>query len=115
MGIDVIPDDKLKVGKANEAGQTQNILLTQVDPSFKNNAPLWYYILAESQQAFKNNDTPIQLGPVGGRIVGEVFAGLMIGDSHSFLNQQPDWKPFDSFLNKGKFGIPELISQAIQG
>jgi Animal haem peroxidase len=115
MDIPVVPDSKLKVGKANEDGQTKNILLTQVDPSFKNNAPLWYYILAESQQAFKNNDTPIHLGPVGGRIVGEVFAGLMLGDSHSFLNQQPDWKPFDSLLNKGEFKIADLISQAIQG
>lgn len=38
----------------------------------------------------------------------------MLGDNHSFLNQEPTWEPFDNFTNKkGEFGIAELISQAI--
>lgn len=115
MGIPVVPDSKLKVGKANEDGKTENPTITEVHASFRGKAPLWYYILAESQQAFKNNDTPIVLGPIGGRIVGEVLVGLMLGDKHSYLSQEPDWKPFNSLMKNGKFGITELISKAIGG
>ncbi|MES1224162.1 MAG: heme peroxidase family protein [Bacteroidota bacterium] len=114
MGIAVIPDEKLKVGKANEDGAKSNPPIASLHPAFRNKAPLWFYILSESQQAFINNDTPLHLGPVGGRIVGEVFVGLMLGDKHSFLNQDPLWQPLDSFKKNGKFGIAELISQAIQ-
>ena len=114
MGIAVIPDEKLKVGKANEDGQTENVSIVSLHPGFRNKSPLWFYILSEAQQAFVNNDTAIRLGPVGGRIVAEVFAGLMLGDSHSFLSQDPNWKPLPTFMKNGKFGIAELISQAIQ-
>ena len=37
-------------------------------------------------------NTP-QLGPVGGRIVAEVFLGLMFGDPHSLLRLDPHWIP----------------------
>ena len=114
MNIPVVPDEKLKVGKANQDGQATNQPISKIDPSFTNKAPLWFYILAESQQVFVNNDTPIRLGPVGGRIVGEVFIGLMLGDGHSFLNQEPTWTPMPEFMNQNKFGIPELITQAIK-
>jgi hypothetical protein len=113
MGFPVIPDSKLKVGKANEDGKANNVSIATLDPAYRNNAPLWFYILAEAQQAFENNDTPIHLGPVGGTIVGEVFAGLMQGDKHSFINQDPLWQPLDKFKKDGKFGIAELISAAI--
>ena len=33
------------------------------------------------------------LGPVGGRIVAEVFIGILQGDSMSYLQQDSDWKP----------------------
>ena len=113
MGLPVIPDEKLKVGKANEDGETKNPSIATLHPAFKNNAPLWFYILAEAQQAFKNNDTPIHMGPVGGRIVGEVFVGIMQGDKHSFISQDPLWEPLEIFKKNGKFGIAELISAAI--
>jgi hypothetical protein len=114
IGVPVVPDDRLRVGKANEDDTPNNPLLVKLSPAFKNNAPLWYYILAESQQVFQDNDTPIRLGPVGGRIVAEVFAGLMLGDQYSFLKQDPTWKPFPQFMKAGKFGIAELIAQAMQ-
>ena len=75
---------------------------------------LWYYILAEAQQAFRDDKTPIRLGLVGGRIIGEVFAGLLLGDRHSFLNQDPGWRPIPEFTRNGKFGRAELIAQAMQ-
>jgi hypothetical protein len=72
------------------------------------------YILAEAQHAWrrraerqggsalKQNTQSVKLGSVGGRIVAEVLIGLLLGDSSSFLSQQPSWKP-DCMLN-GKFG-----------
>jgi hypothetical protein len=112
MGIAPIPDEDLRVGKATEEDAGDNVRLVDLSSGFRNNAPLWYYILAEAQQQLKKDETPIRLGPVGGRIVGEVFVGLMLGDKHSFLNQDPNWKPFQEFQNGGKFGIPDLIRQA---
>jgi len=108
-----LPDDKLVVGKANEDGQKTNKSITDlptVGREFEGNAPLWYYVLAEAQQQFKNNATPIRLGPVGGRIVTETFIGLMLADSHSFLSQEPTWTP----NRKRSFGMADLISLATE-
>jgi hypothetical protein len=35
----------------------------------------------------------VTLGPVGGRIVAEVIIGLLQLDRHSFITEQPNWKP----------------------
>lgn len=118
MGLPVIPDNELIVGKASSdpADQKANVPLTQIADEFKGNAPLWFYVLAEGNRQFDGkDDTPIRLGPVGGRIVGEVFVGLMMADSHSYLRQDPDWKPIPEFRNADeKFGIAELLTQATQ-
>ena len=37
----------------------------------------------------KQITTP-QLGPVGGRIVAEVFLGMLFGDNDSFLSADPE-------------------------
>jgi hypothetical protein len=117
LGEDVIPDELLRVGKANEDGMTKkngkiaNPLLTSVSDEFIGNAPLWYYVLAEAQQQFKKNDTPIRLGPVGGRIVAETFIGLMLGDPQSFLQQDSLWKPL-TFLGGADFKIKDLVNAA---
>lgn len=112
MSQPVIPDERLRVGKATANDTPTNPLLTDISPNFADNAPLWYYILAEAQQQFVDNDTPIRLGPVGGRIVGEVFVGLLIGDAHSYLRQDPGFRPRDEFVRNGKFGMAELIRAA---
>ncbi|MCW3061193.1 MAG: heme peroxidase family protein [Capsulimonas sp.] len=120
MGLPVVPDDKLRVGKATAAAQAanDNPLITDISPNFTDNAPLWYYILAEAQQQALgtdgkvNDDTHIHLGPVGGRIIGEVFVGLMWADSHSYLQQHPGWRPIDEFTKNGRFGIAEIIKAA---
>jgi hypothetical protein len=107
MCIEPIPDDKLRVGKATEEDGPDNPRLVDISPKFADNAPLWYYVLAEAQQQFEDDDTPIHLGPVGGRIVTEVIAGLILGDNHSYLAQQPCWQPL--FQRHKKFGFAELI------
>lgn len=111
MEIDPITDDDLTVGGPVEDGDEENPRLVDISPRFKRNAPLWYYILAEAQQ---KEDRPLCLGPVGGRIVGEVFVGLLLYDKHSFLNQDPTWEPFQDFQKDGKFRMADLISQALQ-
>ena len=37
----------------------------------------------------------------------------MLGDNHSFLAQNPDWKPFDAF-GGAKFRIIDLLKAALQ-
>jgi hypothetical protein len=56
----------------------------------QNRAPLWFYVLREAN-VIENGE---RLGPVGARIVAEVFIGLMQGDDKSFQTLEPDWKPF---------------------
>jgi hypothetical protein len=111
MDVAPLDDSVLHVGKATENDTPKNTPLIEVSASFADNAPLWYYILAEAQQQFVTNATPIHLGEVGGRIVAEVFVGLLLGDQYSFLSQAPGWKPEPDFMNSGAFGMADLIKQ----
>ena len=117
MCLEPLTEDELRVGKLTEEDNDNNPRLVDlkdadgnnVGAEFADNAPLWYYILAETRKQFEDDDTPITLGPVGGRIVAEVLSGLIVGDNHSYLAQQPCWKPFDNFTRHGHFGFAELI------
>jgi hypothetical protein len=106
MGLTPLKDDEILIGKALDkpaAGDQQTIAAaTKTFASvFKDNCPLWTYILAEAvnnktppEPTPTTEKTPIttpQLGPVGGRIVAEVFLGLMFADRLSILNQ--NWTP----------------------
>jgi hypothetical protein len=51
--------------------------------------PLWYYVLKEAEVV---NDGLV-LGPVGARIVGEVFVGLLLADHDSYLRARRHWTP----------------------
>ncbi|MDX1524053.1 MAG: heme peroxidase, partial [Anaerolineae bacterium] len=52
------------------------------------------------------------LGPVGGRIVGEVFLGLMRQSPYSVLN---GYSPRVSLpMTDGKFTMPDLLNVAQQ-
>lgn len=63
---------------------------------------LWFYILKEASMLPGVNGGNM-LGRVGGTVVGEVFAGLLSGDPHSFFNLRPRWIPSDEpvLQNKG--------------
>jgi hypothetical protein len=104
MGVAPIPDDELLVGKATVDGLKESRPIAFQRPGFARNAPLWFYCLAEAAHLWaldaarkqtdeKKNTTPTHLGPVGGRIVSEVFVGLLVGDAHSFLSQAPRFEP----------------------
>jgi hypothetical protein len=115
MGVEPIPDELLKIGKATEEDEASNVAITDISPEFGHNAPLWFYVLAEAQQQFATNETPMRLGPVGGRIVAEVLVGLLLGDRHSFLAQNPEWRPFQEFTRNGRFDMGDLIARALEG
>ena len=51
--------------------------------------PLWFYILKEAEVLHDGD----RLGPVGGRIVGEVLVGIIDGDPESFRSVDPGWSP----------------------
>ena len=57
-----------------------------------NQQALWYYILKEAE-TLPDGKAGQMLGPVGGRIVTEVFAGLLKGDPLSYVNCDPNWTP----------------------
>jgi hypothetical protein len=67
-------------------------------------SPLWYYILKEAQ--VRGNGE--RLGPVGARLVAEVFVGLVQGDKDSFLSQ-PNWKPTLPAKTPGTFFMTDLL------
>ena len=51
-----------------------------------------------------------QLGPVGGRILAEVFLGMLFGDNDSFLGSEPDWTPDRLRLN---FALRDIVAYAL--
>jgi hypothetical protein len=115
MGIPPIADHDLRVGSATEAARLHNKPIVEFSPRFANNAPLWFYILAEAQQQFRDDNTPIRLGAVGGRIVGEVLVGVMYRDKHSFLNVNPSFRPYPQLCStSGEFRMADLLMQAMQ-
>ena len=85
-----------------------------ISAAFKDNCPLWTYCLAETHAYTAPGIHGVNsklLGPVGGRIVAETFAGLLAYDSQSFFAQEPKWKPT---IGDGKiFGLKEFVNFAI--
>jgi hypothetical protein len=63
--------------------------LKPIAQSFVQSTPLFYYILKEAQV----REAGLRLGPMGGRLVAEVFIGLLQLDPGSYLNVQPNWIP----------------------
>lgn len=119
LGLPPIADEELVIGKAIAGSRKRPI--TRVAPGFAGNAPLWAYILSEAQvTSWKNADPradknaiPIKLGPVGGRLVAEVFASLLRGDPTSYLYAKPQFAPIKDFTQAGRFGLAELINVAL--
>ncbi|MBX3351195.1 MAG: hypothetical protein KF747_20935, partial [Nitrospira sp.] len=70
--------------------------------------PLWYYILKEAE-VFENG---LRMGPVGSRIVGEVFIGILKADKDSYLTVNKNWKPTLPSATPGDFEITDLLKFA---
>jgi len=102
MHLKPLEDDQIFIGKAVDVPDKPLGNITQVSNAFKDNCPLWTYILAEAMHHKQSVKIPVKenisintpkLGPVGGRIVAEVFLGLLSGDKSSFINLDPLWHP----------------------
>lgn len=72
------------------------------------NTPLWYYILKEAEVI----ENGLRMGPVGSRIVGEVFIGLLKADQNSYLVMNKNWKPTLPSAKSGDFEITDLLNFA---
>lgn len=71
--------------------------------------PLWFYVLREAERT-QNGE---RLGPVGARIVAEVFVGLLEGDPASYLQQDRSWVPsLPSAGGAGSFEMTDLLTFA---
>ena len=62
--------------------------------------PLWFYVLREASVQANGE----HMGAVGGRIIAEVFLGLLEGDRASYLSQEPDWQPSLPTIDPSKTG-----------
>jgi hypothetical protein len=119
LGMKPLADKKLLIGKAIVQSPMPPSI-TDVASGFAGNAPLWAYILSEAQvMSWKNaagpvsDKTPIRLGPVGGRLIAEVFASLLRGDRTSYLYAEPTFTPIPDFTRRGTFGLAQLINVAL--
>ena len=100
IGAPILKDTDILIGQA--VGTTIPNIVDAAGTIFAGNCPLWTYILAEAIQNQTTVTIPVteqkqittpQLGPVGGRIVAEVFLGLMFADPGSYLSMDATWNP----------------------
>ena len=73
--------------------------------------PLWFYVLREADVRQAGE----RLGPVGGRIVGEVLTTLIDRDPGSFRVTDPDWTPTLPAAQPGRFGLADLLTVTMEG
>ncbi len=81
--------------------------LNAIHPRFVRSTPLWYYVLKEAD-VFEQG---VRLGPVGARLVAEVFIGLLQSDSDSFLNAADPFVPSFGPV-PGAFTVVDLLDFA---
>lgn len=80
-----------------------------VVPRLAGQTPLWLYVLREAELAADG----LHLGPVGGRIVAEVFIGLLQMDAESYLAAEPTWRPtLPTRSGDGDFRMADLLTIA---
>jgi hypothetical protein len=122
MHLTPLTDDQIIIGRAVDEpgpGDPQVKIATIANGAFAGNCPLWTYILAEARQFQADVPIPVtggpgtvktpQLGPVGGRIVAEVFLGMMFGDNSSVLSLDPNWAP----VTGTNFQLRDLVAYAL--
>jgi hypothetical protein len=83
--------------------------LAQYGVRLERSTPLWYYVLKEAELMADG----LHLGPVGGRIVAEVFVGLLRTDPASYVSANPSWKPtLSSGSGAGGFRMVDFLAFA---
>lgn len=81
--------------------------LSAVHQPFVRSTPLWFYVLREADVMANGQ----RLGPMGGRLVAEVFIGLLQMDPDSYLTLQPNFVPTLGSL-PGQFAMTDLLTAA---
>lgn len=123
MGVKVLEDNEIIIGKAVDPKDVDlkdsvGPIVKVAGPIFAGNCPLWTYVLAEAARTQISVKTPVmgdvhvntpQLGAVGGRIVAEVFLGMMFGDGSSLLSQHPTWTP----ASGAAFALKDIVLYAL--
>ena len=91
LGITPLSGEELFPGP--QAAGERPAFSDAVGQQFGTATPLWYYILKEAELLTSGN----HLGPVGGRLVGEVLLGVLALDddatSGSYLALDSSWQP----------------------
>ncbi|HTD89618.1 MAG TPA: hypothetical protein VK663_03075, partial [Burkholderiales bacterium] len=95
MGITALTPAEISTGTDGVVAKAQG---------FDKKTPLWYYILKEAQV----KSGGLRLGPLGARLVAEVFIGLVAGDTTSYLSD-PTWKPTLPSKSPGTFLMSDLL------
>ncbi|MGX4643086.1 peroxidase family protein [Massilia sp. SYSU DXS3249] len=73
-----------------------------------NSTPLFFYVLKEAEVM----EHGLRLGPVGARIVGEVFVGCLREDAASYVRLEPGWRPTLPSRVPGSFRMADLLQFA---
>jgi hypothetical protein len=89
LGVPALAPDQVGLGEHGWAGET----------------PLWIYILKEADVLHDGD----RLGPVGGRIVGEVLVGIIDADPQSLRSVEPGWTPTLPARRAGAFGLADIL------
>jgi Animal haem peroxidase len=96
------------VAKAMDVPPLPAAALQVLQPlNLEERTPLWFYVLLEAEMLADGK----HLGPVGGRIVAEVFIGLLQGDPMSYLCQEPGWTP-NLGATPDRFSMVDLLNKA---
>jgi hypothetical protein len=122
MGVPALSDGDILIGQGvdNPAAALADIT-TIASGAFNGKCPLWTYVLAEAMHNHAVPDPQIptvdaktvstpQLGPVGGRIVAEVFLGIMFADKGSYLAANPSWTPAEG----ADYRLKDLVATALK-
>jgi len=125
MGVEPLRNEEILIGSSSDA-PAEIPAIDKVSPRFSDNCPLWTYVLAEAAHGFRTKPeneivhtsdgdkkipTP-KLGDVGGTIVAETFAGMMLDDRNSFWNLWPRWEP-NKALGGHEFDLRRFIRYAL--
>jgi hypothetical protein len=97
MSIPSISSNDIATGPDGQAAANHGLHL---------HTPLWYYILKEAQISGEGR----HLGPVGSRIVAEVFFALLKADSQSILGRRPGFGPSIPGATPGDFTMVDLVN-----
>jgi hypothetical protein len=130
MGIEPISDVDLIVEQANAENFADSPdkpplrRITTGRPKMAGSAPLWFYVLAEARHEWRKaataelqgkgelsdvdrdkiiDETPVRLGPLGGRIVAETLIGLAASDPRSLLNEGAHFQPKFGDATKSRY------------